>query len=243
MTGESGRPPRPSSSATLKPLARPRLYEQLVERLLDHVWEQRLGPGDRLPAERELAGLLGVSRASVVQALIALEVQGVIDVRHGDGAVIRQVPADRQVLTALRARRHRLREVIEAREALEVKIAALAAARRTADDLDRIDDAVAAMAADVATGGRGVTGDELFHAAVTAAAHSGLLRTLMDEISGLVRESRIESLSQPGRPAESLAGHRRVLEAIRAGDAATASAAMTEHIAAVSDVALPADPE
>ena len=231
------------SARSLQPPARPRLYEQLVERLLDHMAEQGLGPGDRLPAERELAGLLGVSRASVVQALVALEVQGVIDVRHGDGAVIREVPADRQVLHALRARRHRLREVIEARQALEVRIAALAAQRRTDADLARIDEAMTAMAADVDGGGRGVGGDEQFHAAVTAAAHSGLLGALMDEISELIRESRIESLSQPGRPGESLAAHGRVVDAIRSGDADTAARAMAEHIDAVSDVALLQDPD
>lgn len=235
MTSETARP--------VQPPARPRLYEQLVERLLDHMTEHRLGPGDRLPAERELAGQLGVSRASVVQALVALEVQGVIDVRHGDGAVIRQVPADRQVLHALRARRHRLREVIEAREALEVRIAELAARRRTDGDLARIDEAMAEMSADVGRDGRGVAGDEHFHAAVTAAAHSGLLATLMAEIAELVRESRIESLSQPGRPAESLAAHARVVDAIRAGDADRAGRAMAEHIDAVSDVALLQDPD
>ncbi|MDT7614418.1 MAG: GntR family transcriptional regulator, transcriptional repressor for pyruvate dehydrogenase complex, partial [Pseudonocardiales bacterium] len=97
-------------AATLQPVSRPRLYEQLVERLLDYIDSERMTVGDRLPAERELATQLGVSRASVSQALVALEVQGVIDVRHGDGAVILDVPAERQILAALRARRNRLRE-------------------------------------------------------------------------------------------------------------------------------------
>jgi GntR family transcriptional repressor for pyruvate dehydrogenase complex len=223
-------------SSSLKPLSRPRLYEQLVERLLDHVAEVGLVPGDRLPPERELAILLGVSRASVTQALVALEVQGIVDVRHGDGAVIREVPHGRQVLGALRARRNRLREVIEAREALEVKLAALAAHRRTDADLEEIDVSLAAMIEDIAGGGRGVDADERFHAAVTAAAHSGLLADLMKEISELIRETRIESLAQPGRPLESLAGHRRVADAIKVQDAAGAAAAMAAHIAAVSDV-------
>lgn len=228
----------PRSSSSLQPLVRPRLYEQLVERLLDHMWSEGMGPGDRLPPERELAGLLGVSRASVVQALVALEVQGVVSVRHGEGAMIREVPADRQVLAALRDRRHRLREVIEAREALEVKIAALAAERRTDEDLAEIDASLQLMAEDIEEGGRGVAGDERFHAAVTAAAHSGLLASLMREISELIRESRVESLSQPDRPSQSLAGHRRVADAIRAADASAASGAMGDHIVAVSDVGL-----
>ncbi|WP_433279922.1 FadR/GntR family transcriptional regulator [Pseudonocardia xinjiangensis] len=228
----------PKRGQSLRPFSRPRLYEQLVERLLDHISAEGLRPGDRLPPERELAAQLAVSRASVSQALIALEVQGVIDVRHGDGAVILDVPPRQQVLAALDARRNQLREVIEAREALEVQLAALAAQRRTEHDLAAIDAALDDMAREVARGGRGVSGDERFHAAVTAAAHSGLLADLMVKISELVRESRIESLSQPGRPEQSLAGHRKVADAIRSGDAAAAAAAMGAHIAAVSDVAL-----
>lgn len=222
----------------LRPFVRPRLYEQLVERLLDHIQAEGLRVGDRLPPERELASQLAVSRASVSQALVALEVQGLIDVRHGDGAVILEIPPERQVLAALHARRNRVRDVIEAREALEVKLAGLAAVRRTASDLAAIDGALEEMARDVAQGGRGAVGDERFHAAVTAAAHSQLLARLMTEIAELIKESRIESLAQPGRPEESLDGHRRVAEAIRAGDATRAAIGMAEHIAAVSDVAL-----
>ena len=228
----------PRRPGALRPVSRARLYEQLVERLLDYIHTERIKVGDRLPAERELAAQLGVSRASVSQALVALEVQGVIDVRHGDGAVIIDVPAERQILAALRARRNRLREVIEAREALEVKLAALAALRCTPEDLEAIDDALSLMAREVAQGERGAAGDEHFHAAVTAAAHSGLLAGLMTEIAELIRESRIESLAQPGRPEESLLAHRKVADAIRAGDAEAAATAMAAHIAAVSDTAL-----
>ena len=75
-------------------------------------------------------------------------------------------------------------------------------------------------------------------AAVTEAGHSRVLQRLMLEISDLVRETRIESLSQPDRPRESLEGHRLIAEAIRGADAAKAAAAMREHIVKVSDVAL-----
>ena len=98
------------------------------------------------------------------------------------------------------------------------------------------------MEADIESGGRGVEGDERFHGAVTAAAHSLLLARLMDEISDLIRESRIESLSQPERPRASLAGHRAIADAIRAGDPDAASEAMHAHVAMVSDVALLREP-
>jgi GntR family transcriptional regulator, transcriptional repressor for pyruvate dehydrogenase complex len=94
------------------------------------------------------------------------------------------------------------------------------------------------MEREIAAGGRGVEGDERFHAAVTAAGHSGLLGKLMAEISDLIKETRIASLSQPDRSLDSLRGHRRIAEAIRARDAEAAASAMQDHIAMVSDVAL-----
>ena len=217
---------------------RPRLYEQVVERLLDHVIAQRLEAGDRLPPERDLAENLGVSRATVAQALVALEVLGVINVQHGNGAVLLYRPSSAAVLRGLREHADRLPDIVDARSAVETKIAALAASRRTDEDLDRIEDALRVMGEDIAVGGRGLEGDELFHAAITAAAHSSVLARMMGQIADLVRETRIESLGQEGRPEKSLESHRAIVEAIRAQDPEGAARAMAEHIELVSDVAL-----
>jgi GntR family transcriptional repressor for pyruvate dehydrogenase complex len=224
--------------APLRPVTRPRLYEQVAQQILEWVRENDLHVGDRLPPERELATRLGVSRATVSQALVAMEVVGVVAVRHGDGAVLVESSGTSKVVDALRRHAQQLPDIIEAREALESKLAALAAVRRTDDDLARIDAALEVMAKDIAAGGRGVEGDELFHAAVTTAGHSALLQRLMGEISELVKETRIESLSQPERPRESLEGHRRIAAAIRERDAAAATEAMRDHVERVSDVAL-----
>jgi GntR family transcriptional repressor for pyruvate dehydrogenase complex len=224
--------------APLRPVTRPRLYEQVAQQILEWVRENALHVGDRLPPERELATRLGVSRATVSQALVAMEVVGVVAVRHGDGAVLVESSGTSKVVDALRRHAQQLPDIIEAREALESKLAALAAVRRTDDDLARIDAALEVMAKDIAAGGRGVEGDELFHAAVTTAGHSALLQRLMGEISELVKETRIESLSQPERPRESLEGHRRIAAAIRERDAAAATEAMRDHVERVSDVAL-----
>ncbi|MDO9377285.1 MAG: FCD domain-containing protein [Nocardioidaceae bacterium] len=233
-------PPVDPPAGGLRPVARPRLYEQVAQQIVTWVDEGGLSVGDRLPPERELAQSLGVSRATVSQALVALEVVGLVAVRHGDGAVLLDPAAASaaKVVESLRARARRMPEIIEAREALETKLASLAARRRTDDDLHDIDAALDAMEADVDAGGRGVEGDERFHAAVTRAGHSALLASLMGEISEMVRETRIESLSQPDRPRESLEAHRRIAAAIRAGDAAAASTAMHDHVERVSDVAL-----
>ncbi|MDQ0276674.1 GntR family transcriptional repressor for pyruvate dehydrogenase complex [Arthrobacter silviterrae] len=219
-------------------VAKPRLYEQLVTLLLGYIESAQLGPGDLLPAERELAQRLGVSRATLVQALVALEVLGVIDVQHGNGAVLVYRPSIATVLKGLREHSNRLPEIVEARSTIEVKLAGLAAARRTDGEMEAIDAALDVMAAEIANGDRGLNGDELFHQAVTAAAHSAVLAQLMTFIAEMVLETRMESLGQPGRPEQSLASHRKIADAIRANDSQAAAEAMQKHIALVSDVDL-----
>jgi len=219
-------------------VAKPRLYEQLVTLLLGYIESAQLGPGDLLPAERELAQRLGVSRATLVQALVALEVLGVIDVQHGNGAVLVYRPSIATVIKGLREHSNRLPEIVEARSTIEVKLAGLAAARRTDGEMEAIDAALDVMAAEIANGDRGLNGDELFHQAVTAAAHSAVLAQLMTFIAEMVLETRMESLGQPGRPEQSLASHRKIADAIRANDSQAAAEAMQKHIALVSDVDL-----
>ncbi len=171
---------------------RTRLYEQVAGQISAWIGDNGLRAGDRLPPERELAQRLGVSRATLSQALVALEVVGVVEVRHGDGTVVTaRHQQSARIVEAIRQHADRLPEIIETRDALETKIAALAAVRRTDEDLARIDDALAFMQADVDAGGRGVEGDERFHGAVTAAAHSLLLARLMDEIADLIKETRL----------------------------------------------------
>lgn len=106
------------------PVQRPRLYEHLAEHIADFIEAQGLVPGDRLPPERQLARDLGVSRATLAQALAALETQGRVEVRHGVGALVRQAPAHD---LPGRIASHPLSEVAAAREAVMVGIARAAA--------------------------------------------------------------------------------------------------------------------
>ncbi|MDQ1624112.1 MAG: GntR family transcriptional regulator, transcriptional repressor for pyruvate dehydrogenase complex [Actinomycetota bacterium] len=230
--------PKKTAAQQISRVSRPRLYEQLVEQLMDYIEAAQLAPGDTLPAERDLAERLGVSRATLAQALVALEVLGVIDVQHGTGAVLVYRPNVSSVIKGLREHRNRLPEIVEARSTLEVKLAALAAGRRTDADMRAIDAALEVMAEEVGSGAKGARGDELFHQAVTSAAHSAVLGQLMTFIAGMILETRLESLGQPGRPEQSLASHRRIADAIRAQDADAAAEAMLEHLELVSDVAL-----
>ena len=228
----------PDDAGPLRPLGRPRLYERVVERLRELVADRGLGAGDRLPPERELAERLGVSRASIKQAVVVLEVQGLVEVRHGGGTYLRRDRPEGESVAELVERQRRLPEVLDAREGLETKLAELAAQRRTEADLAEIEAAVAGMREQVAAEERGEDGDRRFHAAITAAAHSGLLAEFMRTIDAEITESRRESLRQPDRPPRSLAQHERIAAAVRAGDPERARSAMREHLETVRRVRL-----
>ncbi|MFD7921409.1 FadR/GntR family transcriptional regulator [Streptomyces sp. NPDC059740] len=226
-------------SDALSPITRTRLPEQLAERLRAYVREAGLTVGDRLPAERDIAARLGVSRVSVKQALLILEVQGAIATRQGGGSyLLREGAESPESVAQLAERRSRLPEALEARHALEVKFAQLAAVRRTEADLTVMEEALAAMAAEIEAGGLAEEPTRRFHEAVYAAAHNRVLAALMDQFAPYVTETRKESLRQPGRPARSLAEHRALLDAVRAGDPAAAVAAADTHMATIAEVRL-----
>lgn len=225
-------------SVSLHPVPRARLYEHILAQLREYVVTAGLTAGDKLPSERFLAEQLGVSRASIKQAIVVLEVQGLVEIRHGGGTFLRQDSLTVEPISTLVERRRRLPDVLDAREALETKAAELAAQRRTADDVTALDAALEQMRAEIADDTLGEEGDRQFHAAVTTAAHSSLIAEFMNEISEQVSESRHESLQQPDRPSRSLTQHERIAEAIRAQDPQAAVTAMREHLETVRHVRL-----
>lgn len=118
---------RPQTSAFPERLQRPRLYVQLADHIARFIEAQGLSPGDRLPPERLLAAELGVSRASLSRALVALEVQGKVEVQHGNGAVVLEpMTGDGPVPAALWAGRDPV-EIARAREAVMAGLARSAA--------------------------------------------------------------------------------------------------------------------
>lgn len=176
----------------LSPVRRQRMYEVLADHIVDFVEAQGLTPGQRLPPERALAEQLGVSRATLSQALVALEVKGVVDVRHGDGAVL-VPPADRRpgcrggeacagAVAASRA---------QAEEALAVllpELAAMAAERREASDVATLDAAVAATGTVTTGEHRGAGGSAPVRTAGTAA--------LLAVIGPLSRSPVVEAMAR-----------------------------------------------
>ena len=220
----------PSSASALSPVARKPLYERLVEHLRAYVVEAGLSAGDRLPSERELSERLGVSRASVRQAIVALEVQGILEVKHGEGTFLRAARVDTLPIAELAELKRRLPDVLDAREAIEVKLAELAAERRTEADLAAIDAALRTMQQEIDRGTTGEHGDHDFHQSVVRAAHSELLASMYALILKDIELSSHETVDQIGTPATLLEQDRRISGAIRSRDGAGAATAMREHL-------------
>ncbi|ROP43155.1 FadR/GntR family transcriptional regulator [Pseudokineococcus lusitanus] len=190
-------------------LRRPRLYEQLADHITAFIDAQGLSPGERLPPERLLAEQLGVSRATLAQALVALEVRGVVDVRHGDGAVLREDRAARhaRVREALDAPGTTAPDLAEAVVAAVAGLVDLAAGRATA--ADRAELAALADDADVDLGD--------LARALAAAASSPVLAEL------------VAALAPDGGAAALGARPRDVVRAVAAGDTAGARAALRDR--------------
>lgn len=187
--------------------------------------------GTRIPPEPALGASLGVSRNTVREAVKALAHVGLLEVRRGDGTYV-AAATEMQALMRRQIDRVELAHLLEVRHAIEVRAAALAAGRRTAEDLAVLDAAVTRKRAALAAGDAAgfVTADVAFHVGVVAAAHNPLLVELYD---GLV-ETLTASIETPAGPDELEAEHDAVLAAIRAGDvaaAAAASAELLEHVA------------
>jgi GntR family transcriptional repressor for pyruvate dehydrogenase complex len=230
------------SDHALRPVRKSLLYEEVVERLREFIDVQQLRPGDRLMPERELAERLGVSRTSVRQALTALRVLGMVDIRPGDGVYLVRGAEDLIPSLALEVLQSEVDHpmIWEVREAVETQAARLAATRRTADDLERMEAALEAMEESVEAGGEGIVGDRHFHEAILDAAHNAMLRRLFEQLAEAIDRTSQSSLSLKGQPPISLDAHRAVYECIRRGEVEQAGERMREHMAVSASTVLAA---
>jgi GntR family transcriptional repressor for pyruvate dehydrogenase complex len=219
----------------LTQVAQPRAHEYVAEQIRRVILLRLVAPGGRLPYEQELATALGVSRTTVTQALRALELEGLVEVRRGRGGGVftRAVStdgADPEVVRELRGSRSAILAAAEARATVEPAVAELAAARTTAETLDRLEALNAEMRASGGDDHRFMGADTAFHMAVAGAAANPLLEDLTERIR-LALARALEVL--PDSPAwheRSVAQHAELIAALRAGDGAAARRAATRHL-------------
>jgi DNA-binding FadR family transcriptional regulator len=217
-----------------------RLYRQIAEQLRGLIAQGEFAAGTRLPAERDLARQLGVSRPSVREALIALEVEGWVEVRTGSGVYVQPARQRNGVIPIRVSSRDDggtdwgPLQLMQARELVEAEVAALAARHARRPQVAQIAGALAQMREEARSGVEPRSGDEAFHTAVAQACGNEVLadtvRNYWSARHGPLFLRLGDYFENTASWSAALVEHDAVLAAIRARDPAGARAAMQQHL-------------
>jgi DNA-binding FadR family transcriptional regulator len=209
-----------------------RLYRQIADQISEMISQGEYTPGARLPPERDLAKQLGVSRPSVREALIALEVEGLLDVRVGSGIYVTQ-PGERRQRDALQGESGPF-EVIRARWLIESECAALAAKNASPAQRAAIREAHAGMIKESKRDHNPLHTDRLFHVKIAEASGNSALvlvvQTLWDQRMGPLYRSLERKLEYPKMAAETVREHQAIVTAILRREPRAARSAMRLHM-------------
>ena len=212
------------------PLVRAPLVDQAIAMLREQIAGGEWPVGARLPAEPVLAQQMGVGRSTIREAVRVLSHAGILEVHQGSGTFVRSATTPDDFATRLH--RAKALEVYEVRRGLEVEAAALAAVRRTDDDLAAIDQALAernAAAADRRSP-EFLAGDINFHKAVVDAAHNPLLSALYASSIAAIRRALEDVLADASVKKNPHALHEELAKAIHRQDQRAAVAAVRRHL-------------
>ena len=217
-------------------LAEPqRLYRRIAERIRGGVLRGEWPVGTRLPPERDLSLALGVSRPSLREALIALEVEGIVEVRTGSGVYVRAAhPAGNLSASANSDVDWGPLEVMRARQVIEVEVAAMAAANARKSEIALMHESLQMMREEAANGEVPRHGDEAFHVAVARACGNDVLfdmvqRTWMAR-DGALFERLGDYFENPPSWKKAIDEHEVVLRTIEVHDVSGARRAMQTHL-------------
>ncbi len=234
MQTRYSRPLPPSTPAVPIPSVEPqRLYRQIADQLAQRIRAGSFGIGDRLPAERDLARQMGVSRPSVREALIALEVEGLVEVRTGSGVYVQARQARSPAVGTARDEWGPL-ELIRARQVVEGEVAAMAARQARRKDVSAMKQALQRMRDDAAAGVMPLQGDRDFHAAIAAACGNAVLaetvQSFWDSRRGPVFARLGGHFETAASWRKAVDEHEAVLAAIQAHEPEDARRCMQEHL-------------
>jgi DNA-binding FadR family transcriptional regulator len=218
-----------------------RLYQRVAEQIARLIASGEYRLGGRLPPERDLARLLGISRPTVREAMVALELAGLVEVRTGAGSYVAAMPAEARMLPLwLGDSGPGPIELIEARRAIEPIVAAAAATRANADDLAVIGETIEDMmqAAD-STSFRAA--DRRFHQRIAQATGNGVFVAMVDNLWSQMFTPIFERLGRrtgllPEARETALEEHQAIAKAIVARDPEAARRAMDTHLGKVQAI-------
>jgi GntR family transcriptional regulator, hexuronate regulon transcriptional repressor len=218
-----------------------RLYQAVAERLAKSIAAGDFKPGNRLPAERDLAELFDVSRTTIREAIIALEIQGMVDVRIGSGVYVSaarprsKTPSIEMDIGAF--------ELTESRLLVEGEVAALAAVNATPDDIADLERLLVEMDKANAKGdGSGELVDRQFHERIAICTRNSAMVAMVEQLWTIRNRSpqcvRLFDKSRNKGNQPVVNEHKAIVDALQSGDPAAARAAMRTHLSKVLDYLL-----
>ena len=219
----------------LQAVSNRKLYIQIADQIRDQILGGAVEPGRQLPSERELAQSLGVSRPTVREALIALEVARLVEVRVGVGAFVRGPGSATEATEGLPELSASPLEVMAVRRLLEPEAAALASRLITPEGIARLSKTLRRMRRETEAGQWSVDSDRMLHMTLADACGNAVLRDLLDQLWA-ARRNEVDTrfhqhLVEGGEMREQILGHHEaIVAAIVGGNDAAARAAMSAHL-------------
>jgi GntR family transcriptional repressor for pyruvate dehydrogenase complex len=217
-----------------------RLYESVIEQIMDLIKNKKLKPGDKLPPERELAGKLSISRNSLREAFRVLESRGLIKSKPGGGRFIREIRENGHNNTEniiLSLEKSSILELLEAREIFEVKIAEIAAQRATPEEIEIIEKALNKInQKEELKEDKKMESDTEFHLAIAGASHNFVFVNIMKLHLDLLKETREKTWQIPGRREKQYQEHQAIFQAIKEHNSKKAEEAILKHLMSIRKV-------
>ncbi len=225
-----------------KPIKTKKIYEEIVDQLRELIHTGAFSPGDQLPPEREMAAMLGVSRASVREAVVVLQALGILTVKPGEGTYVSASMNSETIeplALILSVEQNSLLQLMEVRRILEAEAAALAALRATREDRQKMVAVLDDMRATAERHEQGVEFDLFFHFTIAEATKNPLLRRIIKTLDNMMHQTflvnRNEMYANPITADRILNEHQIILDAILSGDAGAAREGMLHHLGHVED--------
>jgi len=224
---------------SVEPIKRVSVVEQAISKIYDLILSQNLKENDKLPPERQLSEMLGISRNSLREAIRVLDMLGVVRVDQGSGMVIdssRVSDAVTKHLTfALLMNREKMNELFEARLVVETECASLAALRASESERALLHRTYQELCESRTDRPKSIALEIELHNIVARAAHNPVLEKILNSLKQILKESREATVPHTGVTPETVKVHERLIAAIDARDSRSSADIMREHIAAVAD--------
>ncbi|HUG21434.1 transcriptional regulator NanR [Piscinibacter sp.] len=226
-----------------EPIQRRKLYQEVLDRLLDRIRSGEIEPGAQLPSERELMEFYGVGRPAVREALQALERSGIVEITHGERARVVVPTAERLIEQIAGGARHllhmqpdTLEHLKDARVFLEIGIARLAAERATDEDIARLRARLAEHRATLTHLDDFLHYDMAFHREIARISGNPIFPAIVEALFGWASEYYQPIVRAPGAEELTLAEHARIIDAIASRDPQVAERAVREHLTRANDL-------